>query len=172
MENFNGKYQPPLMILCATMGLAISVSFCFAQGNREGQLVAAPPEIAPQFPCDSLDPKVCFDIYLRRIQRILAPYGREVCFTGKDARTKDGQTFMAATLIEPEGRPKKFRVSVPRSLQPRGPASSSIRSRRSEAPSLAARPIHARRTMKRRPSWSISSRKARCCKSRWAALPL
>jgi hypothetical protein len=23
--------------------------------------------------------------------------GREVCFTGKDARTKDGQTFMAAT---------------------------------------------------------------------------
>jgi invasion protein IalB len=47
--------------------------------------------------------------------------GREVCFTGKDARTKDGQTFMAATLIEPEGQPKKFRVSVPSSLHPRGP---------------------------------------------------
>jgi invasion protein IalB len=47
--------------------------------------------------------------------------GREVCFTGKDARTKDGQTFMAATLIEPEGQPKKFRVTVPSSLHPRGP---------------------------------------------------
>jgi invasion protein IalB len=47
--------------------------------------------------------------------------GREVCFTGKDARTKDGQTFMAATLIEPEGEPKKFRVTVPSSLHPRGP---------------------------------------------------
>jgi invasion protein IalB len=46
---------------------------------------------------------------------------REVCFTGKDARTKDGQTFMAATLIEPEGQPKKFRVTVPSSLHPRGP---------------------------------------------------
>jgi invasion protein IalB len=47
--------------------------------------------------------------------------GREVCFTGKGARTKDGQAFMAATLIEPEGQPKKFRVSVPSSLHPRGP---------------------------------------------------
>jgi invasion protein IalB len=47
--------------------------------------------------------------------------GREVCFTGKNARTKDGQTFMAATLIEPEGAPKRFRVTVPSSLQPRGP---------------------------------------------------
>jgi len=47
--------------------------------------------------------------------------GREVCFTGKNARTKDGQTFMAATLIEPEGEPKKFRVTVPSSLHPRGP---------------------------------------------------
>jgi invasion protein IalB len=47
--------------------------------------------------------------------------GREVCFTGKEARTKDGQTFMTATLIEPEGEPKKFRVTVPSSLHPRGP---------------------------------------------------
>ncbi len=47
--------------------------------------------------------------------------GREVCFTGKDARTKDGQTFIAATLIEPEGQPKRFHVSVPSSLHPRGP---------------------------------------------------
>jgi invasion protein IalB len=47
--------------------------------------------------------------------------GREVCFTGKEARTKDGQTFMAATLIEPQDELKKlFRVIVPSSPHPRG----------------------------------------------------
>jgi hypothetical protein len=51
MENINGKYLPPLMLLCATMGLAISVSLCFAQSNREAQVVTPPP-----FPCDILDP--------------------------------------------------------------------------------------------------------------------
>jgi hypothetical protein len=65
MENINGKCQPPLMLLCATMGLAVSVSLCFAQGDREVQLVTAPPEITTPFKCDSLDPKVCFDIYWR-----------------------------------------------------------------------------------------------------------
>jgi invasion protein IalB len=49
------------------------------------------------------------------------PSGREVCFTGKDARTKDGQTFMAATLIEQQGELKKlFRVIVPSSSHARG----------------------------------------------------
>jgi invasion protein IalB len=45
--------------------------------------------------------------------------GREVCFTGKDARTNDGQTVMAAALIEPEGRPKFLRVTLPGSPQSR-----------------------------------------------------
>jgi hypothetical protein len=72
MGNINGKYQPVWMLLCATIGLAVSVSHCFAQGNREAQLVTAPPEITP-FTCDSLDPKVCFDIYRRRVERIAAP---------------------------------------------------------------------------------------------------
>lgn len=43
--------------------------FCFAQGNREGQLVTPPPETATPFPCDSLDPKVGFDIYRQRMER-------------------------------------------------------------------------------------------------------
>ena len=74
MENIHGKHQPRWMLLCATMGLAVSVSLCFAQGNREAQLVTAPPEIAPHFPpCDSLDPKVCFDIYERRMERMPPP---------------------------------------------------------------------------------------------------
>jgi hypothetical protein len=60
------------MLLPATIGLAVSVSPCFAQGNREAQLITAPSEIAAPFPCDSLDPKVCLDIYQRRMERIPA----------------------------------------------------------------------------------------------------
>jgi invasion protein IalB len=43
---------------------------------------------------------------------------KEVCFTGKDARTEAGQPVVAAALIEPEGEPRKlFRVTLPSPLQ-------------------------------------------------------
>ena len=43
---------------------------------------------------------------------------KEVCFTGKDGRTEDGQPVIAAALIEPEGEPKKlFRVTLPMPVQ-------------------------------------------------------
>ena len=46
------------------------------------------------------------------------PSAKEVCFTGKDARTEAGQPVVAAALIEPEGEPKKlFRVTLPSPLQ-------------------------------------------------------
>jgi invasion protein IalB len=46
------------------------------------------------------------------------PGAKEVCFTGKDARTEAGQSVVAATLIEPEGKQGKlFRVALPRPLQ-------------------------------------------------------
>ena len=46
------------------------------------------------------------------------PGAKEVCFTGKDARTEAGQPVVAAALIEPEGEPKKlFRVTLPSPLQ-------------------------------------------------------
>jgi invasion protein IalB len=42
---------------------------------------------------------------------------KEVCFTGKDARTEAGQPVVAAALIEPEGEPKKlFRITLPSPL--------------------------------------------------------
>jgi invasion protein IalB len=45
------------------------------------------------------------------------PGAKEVCFTGKDARTEAGQPVVAAALIEPEGEPKKlFRVTLPSPL--------------------------------------------------------
>jgi invasion protein IalB len=45
--------------------------------------------------------------------------GREVCFTGKEARTKGGQTVIAVSLIEPAGEPKMLRVLLPSLPQPR-----------------------------------------------------
>jgi invasion protein IalB len=46
------------------------------------------------------------------------PNAKEVCFTGKDARTEAGQPVVAAALIEPEGEMKKlFRVTLPSPLQ-------------------------------------------------------
>jgi invasion protein IalB len=45
------------------------------------------------------------------------PYAKEVCATGKGARTEAGQMVMAA-LIEPEGQPNKlFRVILPSPLE-------------------------------------------------------
>jgi len=59
------------MLSCATIGLAVSVSPCFAQTSQEMQPVQEMRGIAPQRPlvCDSLDPKVCFDIYRRRMEQ-------------------------------------------------------------------------------------------------------
>jgi invasion protein IalB len=46
------------------------------------------------------------------------PNAKEVCFTGKDARTEAGQPVVAAALIEPEGEQRKlFRVTLPSPLQ-------------------------------------------------------
>jgi hypothetical protein len=79
MENINGKGRPsfPWTFSCVTMGLAVSVPLCFAQTLQELQrvqemqrLITAPPEIATPFLCDSLDPKVCLDIYQRRMEQL------------------------------------------------------------------------------------------------------
>lgn len=46
------------------------------------------------------------------------PNAKQVCFTGKDARTEAGVPVVAAALIEPEGEPTKiFRVTLPSPLQ-------------------------------------------------------
>ncbi len=46
------------------------------------------------------------------------PDAKEVCFTGKDARTEYGQPVVAAALIEPAGETRKlFRVTLPSPLQ-------------------------------------------------------
>jgi len=46
------------------------------------------------------------------------PNAKQVCFTGKDARTEAGLPVIAAALIEPEGEPKKIlRVTLPSPVQ-------------------------------------------------------
>jgi invasion protein IalB len=44
------------------------------------------------------------------------PNPREACFTGRDARTEEGQLVTAAALIEPEGGQKVLRVTLPVSV--------------------------------------------------------
>ena len=82
MENINGKGRASFRwtLPCAMTGLAVSVPLCFAQGNQGApqelqrmqemqREVTAPPEIVTPFSCDSLDPKVCLDIYRRRMEQ-------------------------------------------------------------------------------------------------------
>jgi hypothetical protein len=68
MENIHGKSRARFSwtFSCATMGLAVSVSLCFAQGDRSPQELQ---RVQP-FACDSLDPKVCLDIYQRRMEQL------------------------------------------------------------------------------------------------------
>jgi hypothetical protein len=74
MENISGKSRARFrwMLSCVTIGIAVIVSPCFAAdlGTSQGtqRLGTAPAEIMP-FRCDSLDPKVCFDIYRRRMEQ-------------------------------------------------------------------------------------------------------
>jgi hypothetical protein len=70
MENISGKSRASFrwMLSIVTIRIAVIVSPCFAAdlGASQGmqRLGTAPAEIMP-FRCDSLDPKVCFDIYWR-----------------------------------------------------------------------------------------------------------
>jgi invasion protein IalB len=46
------------------------------------------------------------------------PNAKQVCFTGRDARTEAGLPVIAAALIEPDGEPKKIlRVTLPSPVQ-------------------------------------------------------
>jgi hypothetical protein len=69
MANINGESQASFrwMLSCATIGIAVIVSPCFAQGDRDTSKEL--PRVKP-FACDSLDPKVCLDIYQRRMEQL------------------------------------------------------------------------------------------------------
>jgi len=76
-----------------------------------GQAQAAAPA-APEMP------QLIYSPWAKFCGKGNDPGAKEVCFTGKDARTEAGQPVVAAALIEPEGEPKKlFRVTLPSPLQ-------------------------------------------------------
>jgi len=73
------------------------------------QQAAAPPADAPQ---------LIYSPWAKFCGKGNDTNAKEVCFTGKDARTEAGQPVVAAALIEPEGETKKlFRVTLPSPLQ-------------------------------------------------------
>ena len=62
-------------------------------------------------------PRLIYSSWVKICGKGKEPGAKEVCFTGKDARTEAGQPVVAAALIEPEGDPKKlFRLTLPSPL--------------------------------------------------------
>ncbi|HKD26254.1 MAG TPA: invasion associated locus B family protein [Xanthobacteraceae bacterium] len=73
---------------------------------------ASGPGAAPEMP------RLIYSPWAKFCGKGKDPSAKEVCFTGKDARTEAGQPAAAVALIEPEGEPKKLlRVTVPSPVQ-------------------------------------------------------
>jgi invasion protein IalB len=79
---------------------------------------ATPPGQAQAQPAAPEMPQLVYSPWAKFCGKGNDPSAKEVCFTGKDARTEAGQPVVAAALIEPEGEPNKlFRVTLPSPLQ-------------------------------------------------------
>ncbi len=77
---------------------------------------AAPPG-QPQAAAPEMPPLV-YSPWAKFCSKGEDPGAKEICFTGKDARTEAGQPLVAAALIEPQGEPKKLlRITLPGPLQ-------------------------------------------------------
>jgi invasion protein IalB len=78
-----------------------------------------PPQAAAPAPGQPAEmPQLIYSPWAKFCGKGQDPNAKEVCFTGKDARTEAGQPVVAAALIEPEGELKKlFRVTLPSPLQ-------------------------------------------------------
>ena len=76
----------------------------------------APQGQAPQGQAQA--PQLIYSPWAKFCGKGQDPNAKQVCFTGKDARTEAGVPVIAAALIEPEGEPKKlFRITLPAPLQ-------------------------------------------------------
>jgi invasion protein IalB len=77
---------------------------------------AAPQAQAPAGPVEM--PQLIYSPWAKFCGKGQDPNAKQVCFTGKDARTEAGVPVVAAALIEPDGEPKKiFRITLPSPLQ-------------------------------------------------------
>jgi invasion protein IalB len=77
-----------------------------------------PPEPQPQQPAQQT-PAPPPLIYSQWVKFCLSePAGKQVCFTGKDARLESGMMIASAALIEPQGEAKKLlRINVPLAMK-------------------------------------------------------
>jgi invasion protein IalB len=81
------------------------------------QQQAAPQQAQPQQQAGDA-PQLIYSPWAKFCNKPTDPNAKQVCFTGRDARTETGIPVVAAALIEPEGEPKKiFRVTLPSPLQ-------------------------------------------------------
>jgi invasion protein IalB len=90
--------------------------------QRPAAAAPAPAAPAPQgqaaAPAPAEMPQLIYSPWAKFCGKGNEAGAKEVCFTGKDGRTEDGQPVIAAALIEPEGEPKKlFRVTLPMPVQ-------------------------------------------------------
>jgi invasion protein IalB len=77
----------------------------------------APAAPAPQQQAADM-PQLIYSPWAKFCNKPQEQNAKQVCFTGRDARTETGVPVVAAALIEPEGEPKKiFRVTLPSPLQ-------------------------------------------------------
>jgi invasion protein IalB len=77
----------------------------------------APPQ-QQQAPQQAETPPLIYSPWAKFCNKAPDPNAKQVCFTGRDARTETGVPVVAAALIEPDGEPKKiFRITLPSPLQ-------------------------------------------------------
>jgi invasion protein IalB len=74
----------------------------------------APPPAAAAPGATAEPPKLIYSQWTKFCDKGQDPSGKQVCATGREARTEAGQPVVAAVLIEPEGVPQKlFRITLP-----------------------------------------------------------
>jgi invasion protein IalB len=92
-----------------------------APAQRPAAQQPAPAAPAPQqqaAPAQGEMPPLVYSPWAKFCNKAPDPNAKQVCFTGRDARTETGVPVVAAALIEPDGEPKKiFRITLPSPLQ-------------------------------------------------------
>jgi len=87
-----------------------------AQPQQPAQQAPAPAP--PQQQAQGDQPQLVYSPWAKFCNKGQEANAKQVCFTGRDARTESGIPVVAAALIEPDGEPKKIlRVTLPSPLQ-------------------------------------------------------
>jgi invasion protein IalB len=86
-------------------------------GPKPGPGAPAPTQPAPAPPAQDA-PQLVYSDWAKICVKGQDPAAKQMCFTGRDARTEAGLPVIAAALIEAEGEPRKIlRVTLPTPVQ-------------------------------------------------------